>query len=952
MLPTKDPIGELPSRITGGASLQQRRSVTILFIKKPLAFAFLLLGVLCPAAVSLSDEPPANDGVKEKMVVTEECRQFWSFRPLTRPTVPIVKDQTWCRTPIDQFVLAKLQEQGLAPAPPTDRRKLIRRAYFDLIGLPPSAEEVQAFATDTSPESYERLIDHLLASPHYGERWARHWLDLARFAESHGFEHDTDRPTAYHYRDFVIQALNLDMPYDRFVQWQIAGDEFEPQNTLALTATGFLAAGVHATQITANQAEKERYDELDDMAATIGNAMLGMTIGCARCHDHKFDPIPTADYYRLISTFTTAVRSEVEVDFYPERFRQAQAQYDREHEPLVQALDRFTKEQLPDRLDRWLKAGGQPPQPKWLILDSANPKSQGGATFTNLSDGSYLVSGKNPKFDTYTFTARTSLKGITAIRVEALADPSFVKNGPGRANNGNFALSDVEVSAAPLDSKTEPIKVKLVNPKATFEQKGLPVSAAIDGDKKSGWAIDPQFGKDHGAVFELESPLGFEAGTLLTFTLRFETNDSHSIGRPRLSITTALTPASIEGDAGPHDLVLEVSRILEIPAERRSDQQRSSLLKWYASIDSDWQKLDQAVREHAQKKPKPNLTKALITSEGVPPMRLNTQGPDFYDKTYFLKRGDPNQKQGEAMPGFLQVLMRTPEQEQRWRSAPAQNSHTTHRRTALANWITDVDHGAGHLLARVIVNRLWQHHFGRGIVATPNDFGSQGERPTHPELLDWLATELLRNRWQLKPLHKQIMLSGAYVQSGKYDPHAAAADPDNKLFWRQAPKRLEGEVIRDAMLAVCGALDRKMLGPGTLDEGQRRRSIYFTMKRSKLIPILLLFDAPEPQQSIGNRGTTTVAPQALLLMNNQHVRSWAREFARRLAPSSASSLAEAVRSGYLAALGRLPSDEEFTDSVAFLRDQVRPEGNRDGVEPALIAFCQTLMSLNEFVYVE
>jgi hypothetical protein len=926
--------------------------VKIQLIGKPLAIAFLWVGGLCPAVVSLADEPIAIDHAKEKMLVTERSREFWSFRPLTRPLAPTVKGEAWCQTPIDHFVLAKLQEKDLTPNPPADRRKLIRRAYFDLIGLPPSAEEVQAFVEDTSPESYERLIDHLLASPHYGERWARHWLDLARFGESHGFEHDTDRPTAYHYRDFVIQALNLDMPYDRFVQWQIAGDELEPQNPLALTATGFLAAGVHATQITANQAEKERYDELDDMAATIGNAMLGVTIGCARCHDHKFDPIPTVDYYRLVSTFTTAVRSEVDLDFYPERFRQAQAQYDREHEPLVQALDRFTKERLPERLDHWLKAGGKLPHPKWLILDSANPKSQGGATFTNLNDGSYLVNGKNPRFDTYTFTVRTPLKGITAIRLEALADPSLVKNGPGRANNGNFALSDFEISAAALDSKTPPAKVKLINPKATFEQKGLPVSAAIDDDKKSGWAIDPQFGKDHAVVFELESPLGQDAGTLLTFTLRFETNDGHNIGRPRLSISTAPAPALIEGDAGPHDLVLEVGRVLEMPAGRRSEQQRSSLLKWYTSVDPDWQKLNQAVQDHKKKKPKPNLTKVLITSEGVPPLRLNTQGPDFYDKTYFLKRGDPSQKQGEATPGFLQVLMRTPEQEQRWRPAPPQGSHTTHRRAALANWITDVNHGAGHLLARVIVNRLWQHHFGRGIVATPNDFGSQGERPTHPELLDWLATELLRNGWRLKPLHKQIMMSAAYVQGGKFDPPAAAIDPDNQLFWRQPPRRLEGEVIRDAMLAVSGALDRKMFGPGTLDEGQRRRSVYFTMKRSKLIPILLLFDAPEPLQSIGSRGTTTVAPQALLLMNNQHVRSWAHEFARRLTPMASRTLAEAVQSGYLTALGRLPSEEELTDTLVFLRDQAGPEKKGEDVHSALAALCQTLMSLNEFVYVE
>ena len=256
--------------------------------------------------------------------VSDDDRQFWSLRPLADPQVPAVGGEAWCRTPIDHFILAPLESKGVAPNGLADRRTLIRRASFDLIGLPPSPEEVDAFLADTSADAYERMIDRLLDSPHYGERWGRHWLDVARFAESHGYEQDDDRPTAYHYRDFIIQSLNQDMPFDQFVRWQIAGDEYEPNTNLALMATGFLAAGTHATQITANQVEKERYDELDDMAATVGTAMLGLTVGCARCHDHKFDPIPQADYYRLVSTFTTTVRSEVDLDFHPDHTCAAQ----------------------------------------------------------------------------------------------------------------------------------------------------------------------------------------------------------------------------------------------------------------------------------------------------------------------------------------------------------------------------------------------------------------------------------------------------------------------------------------------------------------------------------------------------------------------------------------------------------------------------------------------------
>ena len=268
--------------------------------------------------------------------ISQADRQFWSFQPLAPAPPPAVRDEAWCRTPIDRFVLAKLEEQGLAPNGPAQRRRLIRRASLDLVGLPPTPEEVAQFVDDPAPNAWELLIDRLLASPHYGERWGRHWLDLARFAESHGYEQDYDRPNAYHYRDFVVRAFNNDLPYDTFVKWQIAGDELAPDDPEAMLATGFLAAGVHATQITANQAEKERYDELDDMATTVGTTLLGLTVGCARCHDHKYDPIPQTDYYRLVSTFTTTVRSEVDLDFHPERTREVQAAFDREHAPLAE----------------------------------------------------------------------------------------------------------------------------------------------------------------------------------------------------------------------------------------------------------------------------------------------------------------------------------------------------------------------------------------------------------------------------------------------------------------------------------------------------------------------------------------------------------------------------------------------------------------------------------------
>ncbi|HEV8377333.1 MAG TPA: DUF1549 domain-containing protein, partial [Tepidisphaeraceae bacterium] len=360
---------------------------------------------------------------KGHAVVTEEDRQWWAFRPI---------QQAAPGATIDGFINQKLKEKGLAMNPPADRRKLIRRATLDLTGVPATPVEIQAFLNDQSADAWVKLVDRLLASPRYGERWGRHWLDLARFAESHGYEQDYDRPAAYHYRDFVIRALNEDMPFDRFVRLQVAGDEIEPANPEALKATGFLGAGTHATQITANQVEKERYDELDDMGATVGTALLGMTIGCARCHDHKFDPIPQNDYYRFIATFTTTVRSEMDVDLHPQKYVAAKAAFDKEHQPLVEAVKKFEKEELVGRLAAWVKSGAELPKPRWYVIEAKEAKAKSGAKLTRLEDGSYLASEASATHDVYTFTVQTPLTGVAAVKLEALADPSMVKGGPGR----------------------------------------------------------------------------------------------------------------------------------------------------------------------------------------------------------------------------------------------------------------------------------------------------------------------------------------------------------------------------------------------------------------------------------------------------------------------------------------------------------------------------------------
>jgi hypothetical protein len=888
-------------------------------------------------------------GGKKPMVVTDKDRAYWAFQPLRRTAPPAVRDAAWCKTPVDRFILAKLEEKGLVPSAPLDRRRLIRRVTFDLNGLPPTPEEVEAFVSDPDPDAYGKLLDRLFDSPHFGEKWARHWLDIARFAESSGYEHDYDRPFAYHYRDFVIKAFNQDLPFDTFVKWQLAGDEYEPDNPLAVMATGFLAAGTHSTQITKNLVERERYEQLDDKLRTTGTAMLGLTIGCARCHDHKYDPIPTRDYYRLLSTFTTTVKANVDVNTDPAGHKKALAAWEAEHAQVLEPLKEFEAKELPDRFELWLRSTPKPaPVPTWVILDLQSPKSQGGAALTPQDDGSLLATGNNVDQDTYTFTATSRLKGITTIRLEALADDSLPKRGPGRADNGNFALTDFRVTATPKGGKA--VALKLTNPRATFEQKGLPVAAAIDDDKKSGWAVDPEFGQDHAAVFDLETPLTADGEVVLTFTLEFKNNKKHAIGRPRLAVSTQARPVPLDGEYMPESVL----RTLDQREGKPSEAQRAVLLKWFRNVDRQWQRLLADVAAHKKAMPRPPLVKALIASEGVPPLRMHTQGADFFEQTYFLKRGDVDQKDGVATQSFLQVLMRHPDQEKHWQQGPPKGWRTSYRRRALAEWMTDVDNGAGHLLARVIVNRLWQHHLGRGIVATASDFGVQGERPSHPELLDYLATELIKNGWRLKSIHKLIMTSAVYLQTSDSSGTNAKLDPDNQYFWHRPRQRLQAELIRDAMLAVSGQLDERPFGPGTLDPNQKRRSIYFFVKRSKLVPSMILFDAPDALGGMDRRPTTTVAPQALLMMNSDTVRGYAEALARRLGPADV-PFADAVRTAYGIALGRSPTARELKLAVAFLEQQAESYAQHPQAEARRLAlgdFCQVLLGLNEFIYVD
>lgn len=914
------------------------------------------------------DQPLAEgkpDGEPKAFAITDHHRAFWSFQPLNPVPIPTVRDNQWCRTPIDRFILSKQEAVSIAPNPPADARTLLRRATFDLLGLPATAEEVEAFAANDHPSAWSDVLDRLLGAEHYGQRWARHWMDVARFAESHGYEQDYNRPHAYHYRDFLIQAFNRDMPFDQFLQWQLAGDELAPEDPLALMATGFLGAGPFPTQLTEAEFESARYDELDDMVTTTGVAFLGLSVGCARCHDHKFDPIPASDYYRMAANFTTAIRSEIELELDPERTRQQQAQWEADLARIQQKRAEFESQQLPTQFADWI-AHYTPEESAspWRTLEVVEIQSSGGSKFEPQGDGSWLAIGPAPRQDVLTIKARSVHPAASKLRLEALTHPSLPHQGPGRANNGNFALGDLQVSVGPAaahaaaENRPAGRHVSLRHAVATHQQNAdsLSVLAAIDADPvSSGWAVDfGGIGQDQAAVFEFQETLQFEGPSQWTMQLTFNhPNPRHAIGRFRVAISDQEAAPIVVG-SDPIDPQIHTALV---EAKSSGDPDSAAWQKaqaWFATTLPEWQALNRQLRELESAGPPRNLTKVMVTSEGLPPISHHADGrgfPHFYPETYYLNRGDVSQKKEVVTAGFLQVLTPADVSPAKWQTGHTdEHSRTSRRRTALANWMTDTQRGAGHLVARVIVNRVWQHHFGRGLVATPNDFGVSGDRPSHPELLDWLAHDLIQHDWQLKRLHRLIMSSSVYLQSAAYDEPRATIDPENMRLWRWTPRRLEAEAIRDSMLAVSGKLDPTMYGPGTLDPNMPRRSIYFFIKRSQLIPMMMLFDWPEHLGSIGQRSSTTIAPQALMFLNSQPGRQYAQALATRLSQESPELN---VVEGYRRVLARGPTEREMALATNFLETQATHYREQNLADPSLAALtdlCQALISMNEFVY--
>ncbi len=797
--------------------------------------------------------------------------EHWAYAKPVRPALPEVKNAAWVKNDVDRFILARLDQEGLEPSPEADRHTLIRRVSLDLTGLPPSPEEVSAFIKDQSPGAYERVVARLLESGRFGERWARPWLDLARYADSNGFQADQLRDS-WAYRDWVIDALNANMPFDRFTIEQLAGDLLPNATLDQKIATGFhrtvtcnVEAGVHP--------EENRVNQVVDRVNTTGTVWLGTTLECCQCHDHKYDPFTMKDYYSLFAYFNnTPLEVEnpggkgVSFNFYgpkmdlpldpeQEAWRAGLAARLKDLQARRTELAAASQAQRLVWEDRMRKALEKPAE--WHVLEIVNFKSEGGETHRVLDDQSVLVTGPVPNVTHYEVTANTKLSGITAFKLEALTHEDLPGTGPGRgdAERPNFILSEFEVSCQEADAK-ELAKVPLAGAQADFSQPNWNVEFALDGDRKTGWAIGGGFQKDHWAVFPTAQPVG-KAGQ--TTTLRFSMDQNYgrgrTLGRIRLS--------ALVGDLSTTDMPGDLKDILLKPAKERSKKEAAKLDDYYAQTDPVLSKLDAELAKVKKQASaiEPNSTLVMVEMEEP-------------RETHIMQRGNylsPTDKVSPTTPERLHSL----------------DPKLPKNRLGFAQWLMDTDNP---LVARVTVNRWWAQLFGQGIVSTQEDFGTQAEPPTHPGLLDWLAVEFMESGWDMKHMLSVMVTSAAYRQSSDFTPTLLERDPENKLHARGPRFRMDAEMIRDNALTVSGLLSTKMHGEPIMpyqpdglwrqvgrnepkwvdekDENRFRRGIYVIWRRAAPYPSFVNFDGPDRSSCVVARPRTNTPLQALTLLND------------------------------------------------------------------------------------
>jgi cytochrome c553 len=859
---------------------------------------------------------------------------WWSLQPLTSPAVPTIDKTQWARQPLDNFVQARLAADGLAPGPEADRRALCRRLSFDLVGLPPSPEETATFVVDEAPDAYERLVDRLLASPQYGERWARHWLDVARYGESDGFEYDRLRANAWRYRDWVVDALNRDLPYDEFARLQIAGDVLLPGDMAAHTATGFLVAGAFDGLIPAGEVMKQimRQDEMEDLVSSVGQTFLGLTVNCARCHDHKFDPIRQAEYYRLASALSGVARGNRDFPVVPDKIEELRTQLAAARAEL-DAIERSAREAI--IANRIAALPRVPPSAiaEWDFTTSLLDRV--GGMHASLFGGAKQT-GEGLRLDGEKAYAQSAPLD-RPLRAKTLAVWVVLDNHKQR---GGAPISVQKSGGAVFDAivfgETEPGRWIVGSDSGNRTQR-------VEGPEESASAETPvhlavtysedgavtvyRNGEPYGRSYQVAAPATFSAGAAeLVFGLRHAPPSAGRLlaGTVRHAwlFDRALLPEEVEALAGSTTGVTLSELVAHLTPEQQS--RRSELA---------------ARREDLQRRVSP------------PPLQVFSVTPRKATVTHRLERGNPLQPGEVVAPGGIQSLAGV--------SADfglADDSDDAERRQRLAAWVTDAHNG---LFARVMANRIWYYHFGAGLIETPNDFGFNGGRPSHPELLEYLAIEFQRSGFHIKTLHRAIVTSATYRQSSRPNPAAISKDAGNRLLWRYAPRRLEAEVVRDAMLQVSGDLNPRMGGPGFHDfkvinqnnsayyepsdpAGPEfdRRSLYRTWARGGRNPLLDTFDCPDPSATAPLRGVTTTPLQALTLLNSGFALRMSDDLAARLVREAGDDVCSQIRRAYQLAFCRDPSDEERRRVEAFV------------AQHGLAAFCRALFNTNEFLYVE
>jgi hypothetical protein len=909
-----------------------------------------------------------------------EYERHWSLIPPVRPALPEVRYAEWPRNGIDRFILARLEAEGLTPSPEADRVTLIRRLSLDLTGLPPLPEEVDAFVSDPSPTAYEGLVERLLASPHFGERLALEWLDAARYADTHGYHIDSGRDMT-RWRQWVIDAFNHDMPFDQFTIEQLAGDLL-PKATLEQR----IASGFHRNHMINFEggAIPEEYHTayVVDRVNTTSTVWLGLTLNCCQCHDHKYDPFTQQDFYRLYAFFNNVPERGLDGNkgnaepVLKVPTPQQEAELASLASQIAELEQRFAAPdaQLDAAQAAW-EAAQAAAVPAWQAAAPSSLHSAGGAELVVQPDHSILASGTNPAQDVYVCRLPVEQAGTTAFRLEALPHESLPAQGPGRSSNGNVVLTGITAALAEADDGERPLQIKRAT--ADFSQQGFPIEAALDADSSSGWALYPEVGKAHAAVFELAAAL--EAGQELIVTLRFESPFAqHQLGRFRFSFTTAADPHATDA------LPPEVHAVLSLPASERSEEQARLLRTYYR------QRVDEAGRALAAQLEGARGRRAELEQQ-IPTTMVMAEMPQPRP-TFLLIRGQYDKRGEQVSPGVPAAL-------------PPLAEGLPPNRLGLAQWLVSPRQP---LTARVIVNRYWQMLFGTGLVKTSEDFGVQGEWPSHPELLDWLAVEFREGcpsspecagpAWSVKSLLRLLVTSATYRQASVVRPELQARDPENRLLARMPRLRLPAELIRDQALAAAGLLQRQIGGhsvspyqpPGLWEElayredganwtaqtyvqshgaDLYRRTMYTFWKRTSPPPSLATFDAPDRETCTVRRARTNTPLQALVLLNDPTYVEAARKLAERVLQQAEATAEARAALAFKLCTARCPKPAELEILLGVLREQQRAyheqpqvalellavgESSRDeSLDPAELAawtvVCSTILNLDEVI---